>query len=162
MAPDFLRQLLATAVQRSFNCITIDGDMSTNDTVIALANGAAGAVEIAGEGEGADAFYAALERVCRELARMIARDGEGATKLVDIRVFGARDETEARQVGLSVANSSLVKTAVFGREAWPNCTFVQFLMADDDIVQDIRRDIPGVPNVSLLPSLNHLFSDLLP
>ena len=116
VAPDFLRQLLATAVRRSFNCITVDGDMSTNDTVIALANGAAGAAEIAGAGEAADAFYAALERVCRELARMIARDGEGATKLVNIRVSGARDETEARQVGLSVANSSLVKTAVFGRD----------------------------------------------
>jgi glutamate N-acetyltransferase/amino-acid N-acetyltransferase len=116
VAPDFLRQLLATAVRRSFNCITVDGDMSTNDTVIALANGAAGAVEIAGDGEAADAFYAALERVCRELARMIARDGEGATKLVNIRVSGARDEIEARQVGLSVANSSLVKTAVFGRD----------------------------------------------
>ena len=116
VAPDFLRQLLATAVRRSFNCITVDGDMSTNDTVIALANGAAGAAEIVGAGEAADAFYAALERVCRELARMIARDGEGATKLVNIRVSGARDETEARQVGLSVANSSLVKTAVFGRD----------------------------------------------
>ena len=116
VAPDFLRQLLVTAVRRSFNCITVDGDMSTNATVIALANGAAGAVEIAGAGEAADAFYAALERVCRELARLIARDGEGATKLVNIRVSGARDETEARQVGLSVANSSLVKTAVFGRD----------------------------------------------
>ena len=116
VAPDFLRQLLATAVRRSFNCITVDGDMSTNDTVIALANGAAGAVEIAGAGEAADAFYALLERVCRELARLIARDGEGATKLVNIRVSGARDETEARQGGLSVANSSLVKTAVFGRD----------------------------------------------
>ena len=116
VAPDFLRQLLAVAVQRSFNCITVDGDMSTNDTVIVLANGAAGAVEIVGDGEETDAFYVALERVCRELARMIARDGEGATKLVNIRVFGARDEIEARQVGLSVANSSLVKTAVFGRD----------------------------------------------
>ena len=116
VAPDFLRQLLVAAVQRSFNCITVDGDMSTNDTVIALANGATGAVEIVGDGEEADAFYSALERVCRELARMIARDGEGATKLVNILVSGARDEIEARQVGLSVANSSLVKTAVFGRD----------------------------------------------
>ena len=77
---------------------------------------AARAVEQAGAGEAADAFYAALERVCRELARLIARDGAGATKRVNIRVSGARDETEARQVGLSVANSSLVKTAVFGRD----------------------------------------------
>jgi len=116
VAPEFLRQLLGAAVRRSFNCITVDGDMSTNDTVIVLANGASGAPLIEGGGEGADVFYAALEMVCRELARQIARDGEGATKLVSIRVGGARDEAEARQVGLSVANSNLVKTAVFGRD----------------------------------------------
>jgi glutamate N-acetyltransferase/amino-acid N-acetyltransferase len=116
VAPEFLRQLLGTAVRRSFNCITVDGDMSTNDTVIVLANGASGAAEILGGGAAADDFYAALEMVCRELARQIARDGEGATKLVSIRVGGARDEAAARQVGLSVANSNLVKTAVFGRD----------------------------------------------
>jgi glutamate N-acetyltransferase/amino-acid N-acetyltransferase len=116
IAPELLRKQLGLAVRRSFNCITVDGDMSTNDTVIVLANGASGAPAIEGSGEAADDFYAGLEMVCRELARLIARDGEGATKLVSIRVNGAGNEAEARQVGLSVANSNLVKTAVFGRD----------------------------------------------
>lgn len=114
--PALLREMLALAVKRSFNCITVDGDMSTNDTVIALANGAAGGAELQADTAAAAAFAEALESVCRELARKIARDGEGATKLVSIEVKGARSEDEARQVGLSVANSSLVKTAIFGRD----------------------------------------------
>lgn len=110
-----LQRLLLEAVERSFNCITVDGDMSTNDTVIALANGAAGSAPLADDGgRTVAAFAAALQEVCRELARLIARDGEGATKLVEIKVEGARSVEEARQVGLSVANSNLVKTAIFG------------------------------------------------
>jgi glutamate N-acetyltransferase/amino-acid N-acetyltransferase len=116
VAPALLHEILETAVKRSFNCITVDGDMSTNDTVIALANGAAGAVELQRGSAEAAAFAQALEVVCRELARQIARDGEGATKLIEIAVRGGRNEQEARQVGLSVANSNLVKTAVFGRD----------------------------------------------
>ena len=108
-----LQTMLSKAVQRSFNCITVDGDMSTNDTVIVLANGASG-VEV--NDANADKFYLALEAVCRALARKIARDGEGATKLVSIQVNGSHSEADARQVGLSVANSSLVKTAIFGRD----------------------------------------------
>ncbi len=114
VAPGLLQALLVWAVQRSFNCITVDGDMSTNDTVIALANGAAGGPQLEKGGPGIEGFYAGLEEVCRQLARMIARDGEGATKLVSIRVQGASNQSEARQVGLAVANSNLVKTAVFG------------------------------------------------
>ena len=111
----FLRQVLSQAVKRSFNGITVDGDMSTNDTVIALANGAAGPQVVAGSAD-AVAFGEAFEEVCRQLARMIARDGEGATKLITIRVTGAVNEADGRQVGLAVANSNLVKTAVFGRD----------------------------------------------
>ncbi len=114
VAPGLLRELLGQATRRSFNCITVDGDMSTNDTLIALANGASGGPLLEKEGTPADAFYAGLEEVCRQLARMIARDGEGATKLITIRVQGARTEEAARRVGLSVANSNLVKTAIFG------------------------------------------------
>ncbi|MFH1568314.1 MAG: bifunctional glutamate N-acetyltransferase/amino-acid acetyltransferase ArgJ [Gemmatimonadota bacterium] len=109
-----LRELLADAARRSFNCITVDGDMSTNDTVIVLANGAPDPPALAGAA--ASRFYEGLEGVCRRLARAIARDGEGATKLVTVKVRGGRTEAEARQVGLSVANSSLVKTALFGND----------------------------------------------
>jgi glutamate N-acetyltransferase/amino-acid N-acetyltransferase len=114
VAPSLLREMLGQATRRSFNCVTVDGDMSTNDTLIVLANGAAGAPLIDKAGAAADEFYAGLEEVCRQLARQIARDGEGATKLVAIRVANAQSEEEARKVGLSVANSSLVKTAIFG------------------------------------------------
>ena len=114
--PNLLREILSLAVKRSFNCITVDGDMSTNDTVIALANGAAGGPPLEPNTSSSAALAEAIEMVCRDLARQIARDGEGATKLVSIEVVGAASEDEARQVGLSVANSNLVKTAVFGRD----------------------------------------------
>ena len=114
--PDLLREILSLAVKRSFNCITVDGDMSTNDTVIALANGAAGGPPLEPNTSSSAALAEAIEMICRDLARQIARDGEGATKLVSIEVVRAASEDEARQVGLSVANSNLVKTAVFGRD----------------------------------------------
>ncbi len=109
-----LQNALCEAVTQSFNCITVDGDMSTNDTVLAMANGAASKTELAGEN--LRTFQAALNAVCISLAKQIARDGEGATKLIAIRVDGAPTATDARTVGLSIANSNLVKTAVFGRD----------------------------------------------
>lgn len=109
-----LQSALQKSVTQSFNCITVDGDMSTNDTVIALANGAAAGPELSGSD--LDTFQTALNEICISLAKQIARDGEGATKLITIRVAGATNEADARTVGLSVANSNLVKTAVFGRD----------------------------------------------
>lgn len=114
ISPVELQRLLSTTVKSSFNCITVDGDMSTNDTVLALANGAFENDNLSGEA--IDTFSVALDQVCTSLARQIARDGEGATKLITIEVTGAPDEDAARTVGLSVANSNLVKTAVFGRD----------------------------------------------
>ena len=109
-----LQQMLGEVARRTYNCITVDGDMSTNDTVIVLANGGVDAPPLSGAA--AAAFNDGLEEVCRRLARAIARDGEGATKLVTVAVRGAGNESEARQVGMSVANSSLVKTAIFGND----------------------------------------------
>lgn len=114
-----LQQLLVRAVGRSFNCCTVDGDMSTSDTVIAFANGAAmgGIADVQNlSPESLEKLALAVEFVCRKMARAMAADGEGATKLITIRVGGGRTEAEARQVGLAVANSSLVKTAVFGND----------------------------------------------
>jgi glutamate N-acetyltransferase/amino-acid N-acetyltransferase len=109
--PARLQALLGAAVARSFNHVSVDGDMSTNDTVLLLASGASGTrLDAAGE----PAFAAALEAVCVSLARQIARDGEGATRLVEITVTGARDEAEAYRVADSIARSPLVKTAVHG------------------------------------------------
>lgn len=110
-----LRRLLPAAVERTFNRINIDGDQSTNDTVLLLAGGAAG-VRIPAAGPDRERFAAALGEVCRRLAELIVRDGEGATKLVEIAVAGARSDADAHRVADAVANSKLVKTAWFGRD----------------------------------------------
>ena len=114
--PALLGRLLREAVDRSFNVITVDGDMSTNDFVALLANGAAGVPALNYGSSDYAAFAEALNGVCLSLAKQIARDGEGATKSVTITVRGARHFEEAKQVGMSVANSNLVKTALFGND----------------------------------------------
>jgi len=103
---------LRWAVDRSFNCITVDGDMSTNDTVIALANAASGA-QVLKEDERRK-FQRALDYVTSRLARAIVADGEGATKVIQVRVSGAREYEDARRIAKAVANSPLVKTALYG------------------------------------------------
>ena len=107
-----VNDLLVGAVATSFNCISVDGDTSTNDSVILMANGASG-VEIR-NGKDYEIFADALKRISQELAQMIVRDGEGATKFVTLHVSGARNMVDARQVGRTVATSPLVKTAIHG------------------------------------------------
>ena len=109
--------LLRRAVERTFNRITVDRDTSTNDTVLLLASGAAGAAPLEVDSPTALEFAAALEEVLQELAKLIVRDGEGATKLVRVQVEGAVDEASALTVARSIATSSLVKTAFFGADA---------------------------------------------
>jgi len=108
-----LDRILRRAVDSTFNCLTVDGDTSTNDTVVLFANGAS---DVKVDGRWLAHFESGLTRVCEELARSIARDGEGATKFVEISVGGAASVRDARRVGMSVANSPLVKTALFGEE----------------------------------------------
>ncbi len=116
IGPELLQRLLRHSVDKSFNMITIDGDTSTNDMAVILANGLSGGAKI-NEGSGdCESFAAALDLVAGELAKMIAKDGEGATKLVTISVEGARTFPEAKQVAFVVANSDLVKTALFGQD----------------------------------------------
>jgi glutamate N-acetyltransferase/amino-acid N-acetyltransferase len=110
-----LRSALQRAVAQSFNSITVDGDTSTNDTVLLLANGQAGGEPIT-NGEAFTRFTEGLTLVAAELAKMVVRDGEGATKLVEIRVDGALSDAEAHQAAMTVANSLLVKTALHGGE----------------------------------------------
>ncbi|MCC7375027.1 MAG: bifunctional glutamate N-acetyltransferase/amino-acid acetyltransferase ArgJ [Verrucomicrobiales bacterium] len=112
-----LQPLLEEAVALSFNRITVDGDMSTNDTVLLLANGLAGNPKPRGKkptGKGLEAFRAALNHVCLELAKKIVRDGEGVHRVVTVRVEGARTSLEADAAARSVANSALVKTSWHG------------------------------------------------
>ena len=117
IAPSALQAALNAANSRSFNCISVDGDMSTNDMVLVLANGLAKNEEIRQNTPAFRQFLTALEYVLIKLAKMIVRDGEGATKFVEIVVQGARSEEEAMQAARSVANSNLVKTALHGADA---------------------------------------------
>ena len=116
--PAFLQEMLSKANAESFSCITVDGDTSTSDTVLLFATGAAGNPPLSSwDDAGADAFYAALLEVCRTLAHLVVRDGEGAQKFIEIAVTGADSDDSARQVGLAIANSPLVKTAIAGGDA---------------------------------------------
>jgi glutamate N-acetyltransferase/amino-acid N-acetyltransferase len=115
--PSFLQECFRSANDRSFNAITVDGDTSTNDTSLIMANGAAGNGLIsAGTPEAVD-FAAILNEMLLSLAKLIVKDGEGATKFVTINVVGAVSDGEAKQAAMAVANSSLVKTAFFGQDA---------------------------------------------
>ena len=111
-----LHTALRRAMGRSFNALTVDGDMSTNDCVFALANGAARNEPIADPGPAFDAFAAALADLCQQMAKEIAADGEGATKLLEIVVVGAPSDEIALDLAKSVAGSSLVKAAIFGAD----------------------------------------------
>ncbi len=113
---DFLNEALKKSVNQTFNMLTIDGDTSTNDMVMVLASGQAGNKTITTQSQESKIFSQNLLQVCRELTRMIARDGEGATKLVEVVVNRARNFAAAKQVAMSIAKSSLVKTAIFGND----------------------------------------------
>jgi len=106
-----LTRIFKNAADQTFNKITVDGDTSTNDMALCLANGMAGNRSL--QGKGLQQFDEMLHHVCAKLSRMIVMDGEGATKLVEVRVMGARSRRDAEKVGFAVANSSLVKTALF-------------------------------------------------
>ncbi|MBI5282245.1 MAG: bifunctional glutamate N-acetyltransferase/amino-acid acetyltransferase ArgJ [Candidatus Solibacter usitatus] len=110
VTPAALRRRLKRAVEHSYNRLSVDGDMSTNDTLLVLANGASGVKPKA------DEFQAALDEVCQSLAQQIARDGEGAQKFVEIEVTGGRDEAGAARIARAIANSPLVKTAIAGSD----------------------------------------------
>jgi glutamate N-acetyltransferase/amino-acid N-acetyltransferase len=112
-----LQQALRWATDRSFNVITVDGDTSTNDMVVLLANGRAGNSPLTAGDPEFTLFRDALLAVCVELSKMIARDGEGASKLLEVRVKGAPGEAEARKIARAVAGSNLVKAAIFGEDA---------------------------------------------
>jgi glutamate N-acetyltransferase/amino-acid N-acetyltransferase len=114
---ELLDKALRRAVARSFNRLTVDGDTSTNDTVIVMANGEAGNDPISAEGPAFGLFAQALEALCVKLARAMARDGEGATRLLTVSLRGASDEAAAETLAKAVASSSLVKAACFGADA---------------------------------------------
>jgi acetylglutamate kinase len=116
ITPGLLDRALRAAIEPSFHCLVVDGDQSTNDSILALANGRAGNPQIADPGPDLDAFTEALTSLCCDLAREVAADGEGATRLVEVAVTGAPDLAIARDLARSIAGSSLVKAAIFGAD----------------------------------------------
>ncbi len=118
VAPALLQSMLEAANAKSYSCITVDGDTSTSDTVLAFATGKAGNPPLESiDDAGADAFQAALTELCLELAQLVVRDGEGASKFIEISVEGAESDRSAQRIALSIANSPLVKTAIAGEDA---------------------------------------------
>src|SRR6266852_4895623 len=114
IAPSLLQKTLRDVCSRTFNCISVDGDSSTNDTLLVLANGAAGAPSIRSGIASHRAFAGALEDVCRAMALQIVADGEGAQRVTDVEVRGANKENDARRIAETIATSPLVKTAFAG------------------------------------------------
>jgi glutamate N-acetyltransferase/amino-acid N-acetyltransferase len=135
--PPLLRRALQEAVETSFNRVTVDGDTSTNDMAVMLASGASPAEPIRGEGEAYETFRAALGEVCRELALMIVRDGEGASRVCEVQVEGAADEQDAQRIARTVAESALVKTALCGGD--PNWGRVLAAVGRAGVELDPRR-----------------------
>jgi glutamate N-acetyltransferase / amino-acid N-acetyltransferase len=118
VSSSFLQEMLSAANRETFSCITVDSDTSTSDTVLAFATGTAGTAALASfESTGADAFQAALTDLCRQLAQLVVRDGEGATKFITVAVTGAVSDASAHRIAMSIANSPLVKTAIAGGDA---------------------------------------------
>jgi len=135
--PSFLREALREAADASFNMIDIDGDQSTNDSVILLANGAAGGDPVTKDTPQAEAFLEGLTYLCIGLAKEIARDGEGANKLIEVTVEGAKKMDEARSAARSVASSILVKAAVHGND--PNWGRVMMALGKSGIEMEEPR-----------------------
>ena len=137
ITPEMLQKALSNDVKTSFNMISVDGDTSTNDMVSVLANGMAGNAEISASGAEYDTFCEALHHVTVKLSRMIAKDGEGATKLIECTVEGAKTQQDAVTISKAVIASSLVKAAMFGADA--NCGRVMCAIGYSGAQVDVSR-----------------------
>lgn len=157
ISPDVLPSALKYAVDRSFNSITIDGDTSTNDTVALLANGAAGGKEISSTSSpDYEAFQTVLSDFAAELAQLVVRDGEGATKFVTIRVVESASEQAARKIASTIARSPLVKTALYGKDAnWGRilcATGYSLISEPGEAVNEVPDIAPEKTSVSFIPA----------
>ncbi|KAH8908872.1 DNA replication factor C-like protein [Coniochaeta sp. PMI_546] len=157
ISPDVLPSALKYAVNRSFNSITIDGDTSTNDTVALLANGAAGGKEISSTSSpDYEAFQTVLSDFAAELAQLVVRDGEGATKFVTIRVVESASEQAARKIASTIARSPLVKTALYGKDAnWGRilcATGYSLISEPGEAINEVPDIAPEKTSVSFIPA----------
>ena len=152
-----LEKALRKSVAATYNCVSIDGDTSTNDTLVILANGMAGNKEITSEGPDFDAFFQALNALNTEMAKKIAGDGEGASHLIECNVSGAKDVATARALAKSVISSSLVKAAFFGKDA----NWGRILCALGYSGQEFDPDKTSVTFVSRKGVLRHGATDVI-
>ncbi len=162
-----LQGLLSASVAKSFNCITVDGDTSTSDTVLLFATGAAGTA-LKGLKSIADprlkSFAKALDGLCLDLAQQVARDGEGAEKLIEIAITGAQSDTAAHRIAMSIANSPLVKTAIAGEDANWGRVVMAIGKAGEKAVRDkLRIRIGGIQVASRgMRDPNYKEADIMP
>ena len=132
-----LQKMLSKSVAESFNCITVDGDTSTSDTVLLFATGKAGAAP--------KGFAKALSGLCLDLAQQVARDGEGAEKLIEIAITGAQSDKAAHRIAMSIANSPLVKTAIAGEDAnWGRIVMAIGKAGEKAVRDKLRIRIGGI------------------
>lgn len=151
VSPNALQQILRYAVDRSFNSITVDGDMSTNDTIVAMANGAAGGELIDNTSSSAERFSALQTEIvdfAQQLAQLVVRDGEGATKFITLKVNDALSYKDAKSIASSIANSSLFKTAMYGKDA--NWGRILCAIGYADVSTD-QSVIPNKTSVKFVP-----------
>ncbi|HUI45996.1 MAG TPA: bifunctional glutamate N-acetyltransferase/amino-acid acetyltransferase ArgJ [Nitrospirota bacterium] len=137
LSAPLLKKALLVSTEKSFNSITVDGEMSTNDMILGMANGAAGNKRIAPTSKEFKKFQACLDTVAKALARQVVRDGEGATKFVEIEVRNAKSPVEAKRAAMTIARSSLVKTAIFGEDA--NWGRIMAALGHADVEMDEAR-----------------------
>jgi glutamate N-acetyltransferase/amino-acid N-acetyltransferase len=160
-----LQALLADTTEKTFNAITVDGDTSTNDTVLVLANGLAGNNELTPNHPDWNVFTEAFKAACEDLSKMIAKDGEGATKLIEVNVTGAKTDVEALQIAKTVVGSSLVKTAVFGCDAnWGRIICAvgySGMTVDPETIKIHIGEIPVVEFGEPIPFLNDQLTEYL-
>ncbi|POS87650.1 Arginine biosynthesis bifunctional protein ArgJ 1 beta chain, partial [Erysiphe pulchra] len=157
ISQSLIQPILSSAIQESFNCISVDGDTSTNDTVALLANGAAGGNEIASNlSADYDAFQKLVTEFAVDLAKLVVRDGEGATKFVTIRVIESLSKASAHKIASTIAKSPLVKTALYGKDAnWGRIICAVGYSQISEPCQSICGEgevIPEKTSVSLIPS----------
>ena len=146
VAQPLLKKLLKECADKTFNRMTVDGDMSTNDTVLCLCNGAGGVSVSESDAESVEAFKAALLAVSRSLARKIVGDGEKITKVVEVKVSGARDSAQAEKICRAIGNSLLVKSSWFGEDPnWGRLTDAAGYARTGLVYDKIDLDYDGVP-----------------
>ncbi len=163
----FLQPLLSASVDKSFNCITVDGDTSTSDTVLLFATGTSGSTVPklkSAQDKRLKPFALALDSLCLDLAQQVARDGEGAEKLIEIKITGAENNTAARKIGLAIANSPLVKTAIAGEDAnWGRIVMAIGKSGEKAIRDKLRIRIGGIQVAAKgMRNQNYREADIMP